>query len=214
MAILIDWYQFFRFNADIKLILFFKLSAYQQGTLMTTKEAESQPVKTGMNAYDMAFVALMAGLMVFVFWLTTVNYQEGMKTEVAKRNGEAWVEWLTTAGTARFNGDFEHAPCSGKAEPGTWGECAAYIKTQTGLKSLVNTFFDKPPELIAACNKDDRSTTGAVVIENLIATPAGSAIPVVVKPLADEDLITAKLQLRITVCDKGGYPIKISEFEF
>ena len=181
---------------------------------MTTPDAGNEPLKKGMNAYDMAFVALMALLMVFVFWLTTVNYQEGMKTETAKRNGEAWVEWLTTAGTTRFNDGFEHTPCAGQAQAGTWGECAAYIQTQTSLKSLVNTFFDKPPELIEKCNKDDRSTTGAVVIENLVGTPAGSAIPVIVKPLTDEELISSKLQLRITVCDKGGYPIKISEFEF
>jgi len=181
---------------------------------MTTSDAVNEPVKTGMNAYDMVFVGLMACLMVFVFWLTMVNYEEGMKTEVAKRNGEAWVEWLTTAGTTRFNDGFEHAPCASKVEPGTWGECAAYIQTQTSLKGLVNTFFDKPPQLIAQCNKEDLGTTGGIVIENLVATPAGSAIPVVVKPLTDEDLITSKLQLRITVCDKGGYPIKISEFEF
>ena len=181
---------------------------------MTTTDSANAPVKTGMSAYDMGFVGLMAVLMVFVFWLTTVNYQEGMKTEMAKRNGEAWVEWLTTAGTTRFDDGFAHAACAGKADPGTWGECAAYIKTQTSLKGLVNTFFDKPPELIAACNKDDRSTIGSVVIENLVATPPGSAVPVIVKPLVDEDLITSKLQLRITVCDKGGYPIKVSEFEF
>jgi hypothetical protein len=181
---------------------------------MNTSNSSPAPVNTGPNAYDIGFVVLMALLMVFVFWLTTVNYQEGMKTEVAKRNGEAWVEWLTTAGTTRFDEGFKDAPCSGKAEPGTWGECAAYIKTQTPLKGLVNTFFDKPPELIAACNKEDRSTTGAIVIENLVATPPGSAVPVIVKPLVDEDLITSKLQLRVTVCDKGGYPIKVSEFDF
>jgi hypothetical protein len=181
---------------------------------MTPNDAVNEPVKTVMNAYDVTFVVLMALLVVFVFWLTTVNYQEGMKTEVAKRNGEAWAQWLTTAGTKRFEDGFEHAPCAGKAEPGTWGECAAYIKSQTRLKSLVNTFFDKPPELIAACNKEDLSTTGGIVIDNLIATPPGSAIPMIVKPLTEDDPITAKLQLRITVCDKGGYPIKISEFEF
>lgn len=181
---------------------------------MNTSNTSPAPVNTGPNAYDIGFMVLMALLMVFVFWLTTVNYQEGMKTELAKRNGEAWVEWLTTAGTTRFDEGYKDAPCSGKAEPGTWGECASYIKTQTPLKGLVNTFFDKPPELIAACNKEDRSTTGAIVIENLVATPPGSAVPVIVKPLADEDLITSKLQLRVTICDKGGYPIKVSEFEF
>lgn len=181
---------------------------------MNTSDTSPTPVNTGPNAFDIGFIVLMALLMVFVFWLTTVNYKEGTKTEVAKRNGEAWVEWLTTAGTTRFDEGFKEAACSGKAEPGTWGECAAYIKTQTPLKDLVNTFFDKPPELIAACNKEDRSTTGAIVIENLVATPPGSAVPVIVKPLVDEDLITSKLQLRITICDKGGYPIKVSEFEF
>jgi hypothetical protein len=182
--------------------------------MMNSTEFKAEPVRTGPNAYDIGFMVLMALLMVFVFWLTTMNYSEGMKTEVAKRNGEAWAEWLTTAGTKRFEDDFEHAPCAGKAEPGTWGDCVAFSKSQSELTSLVNTFFDKPPDLIAACNKEDLSTTGGIVFDNLVATPPGSAIPVIVKPLTEDDLITAKLQLRITVCDKGGYPIKISEFEF
>jgi len=181
---------------------------------MNSTELATEPAKTGPNAFDIVFMILMACLVVFVFWLTTINYSEGQKTEAAKSNGEAWTEWLTTAGTTRFNDGFAHLPCSGKADPGTWGECAAYIKTQTSLKSLVNTFFDKPPELIAACNKEDRSTTGAIVIENMVATPPGSAVPFIVKPLINEDLITSKLQLRISVCDKGGYSIKVSEFEF
>jgi len=181
---------------------------------MNSTELSTEPAKTGPNASDIGFMALMAGLMVFVFWLTTINYSEGLKTEAAKRNGEAWTEWLTTAGTSRFNDGFAHAPCSGKADPGTWAECAAYIKTQTSLKGLVNTFFDKPPELIAACNKEDLTTIGGIVIDNMVATPAGSAIPFVVKPFTPEDLITTKLQLRLTICDKGGYSIKVSEFEF
>jgi hypothetical protein len=28
------------------------------------------------------------------------------------------------------------------------------------------------------------------------------------------DAIDTKLTLKITVCDKGGYPIKVDEFEF
>lgn len=181
---------------------------------MNTSNTSPAPVNTGPNAYDIGFMVLMALLMVFVFWLTTMNYKEGMKTEVAKRNGEAMVEWLTAEGQARFNDNFEHAPCSGKTDGATWGECISYIQSQTPLKSLVNTFFDKPPEIIEKCNKEDLSTTGAIVFDNMVATPPGSAIPVVVKPLTAEDAITSKLQLRVTICDKGGYPIKISEFEF
>jgi len=30
----------------------------------------------------------------------------------------------------------------------------------------------------------------------------------------DIDAIDTKIALRLTVCDKGGYPIKVDEFEF
>jgi hypothetical protein len=36
----------------------------------------------------------------------------------------------------------------------------------------------------------------------------------VVNPLKEEDAIDSKLQIRVTVCDKGGYPIKVGELEF
>jgi hypothetical protein len=55
---------------------------------------------------------------------------------------------------------------------------------------------------------------GAIVLENLVATPAGSAIPFVISPLTDATAIDTKLLLRMSVCDKGGYVIKISEFDF
>jgi hypothetical protein len=196
---------------------------------MNTNETVTPPVHTGPQRMDIVFMIFMLGMLVFVCWLTTINYQEGMKTEVAKRNGEAWVEWLTETGTKRFQPELANSPCAGStstsatapadaasAAPlkGTWGACVAYIQTQTPLKDLVNKFFDKPPHFIAQCDKGDRSTTGAIVLENMIPTPAGSAIPVVIKPLTDADVITGKMQIRVTVCDKGGYPIKISELEF
>jgi hypothetical protein len=203
--------------------------------LMKTTEPVAQAVHLGPKRTDIAFMVFMVGLLIFVSWLTTINYQEGMKTEVAKRNGEAWVEWLSQTGAQRFEPGFANPACAGaKAAPapttasatdpaqpgekspaqGTWGACFAYIQSQTPLKDLVNTFFDKPPHFISQCDKGDRSTTGAIVLENLVPTPAGSAIPVVVKPLSETDVITGKIQIRVTVCDKGGYPIKISEIEF
>jgi hypothetical protein len=35
-----------------------------------------------------------------------------------------------------------------------------------------------------------------------------------VNPLKEEDAIDGKLQIRVIVCDKGGYPIKVGELEF
>lgn len=183
--------------------------------LMNPTESDIKAAPSGLSGTDMAFMGLMGVLLIFVAWLTTINYQEGMKTEAAKRNGEAWVEWLTETGTQRFSADFTPAACAGGAAPNsTWGPCFAHIQSKTDLGNLVNTFFNKPPHFIAQCDKGNRSTTGAIVLENLVATPAGSAIPFVVKPLEETDSIVGKVQIRVTVCDKGGYPIKIAELEF
>jgi hypothetical protein len=48
----------------------------------------------------------------------------------------------------------------------------------------------------------------------MVSTPLGSAVPMVISPLKEGDAIDGKLQIRVTVCDKGGYPIKIGELEF
>jgi hypothetical protein len=55
---------------------------------------------------------------------------------------------------------------------------------------------------------------GGIFLEKLMATPLGSAVPVVASQLVDIDPIDTKLSLKLTVCDKGGYPVKVDEFEF
>jgi hypothetical protein len=45
-------------------------------------------------------------------------------------------------------------------------------------------------------------------------TPPGSAIPFVGTQLVATDPIDYKMQLRVSVCDKGGDAIKVAEFEF
>jgi hypothetical protein len=55
---------------------------------------------------------------------------------------------------------------------------------------------------------------GAILLEDLMPTPPGSATPFVASQLLETDAIDYKMQLRLSVCDKGGYAIKIAEFEF
>jgi hypothetical protein len=78
----------------------------------------------------------------------------------------------------------------------------------------VNPFFDETPKFIAACNPDDESLMGSVVLEKMVATPPGSAVPVINSQLVESDPIDQKMQLRVSICDKGSYAIKIAEFEF
>ena len=86
--------------------------------------------------------------------------------------------------------------------------------TQTEFKDMVNPFFEEAPQFVAACVPSDASLTGMMVVEKLTPTPPGSAVPMVNSQLVETDPIDQKLQLRVSVCDKGSYAIKIAEFEF
>ena len=189
----------------------------------TSSEHPHPEVDTGTNYWFLLFMAL---IVVAVTWLGFMNFTEGRKTEDAKSNGEAWVEWLTEQGTKRFEADYRIEACKGGVVPvgdptksdapvlGTWGACLDYIMKNTELKDQNNTFFNKPPQLIEKCVPSDLSTSGAIVIEDLKPTPPGSAIPFVGSQLVETDPIDYKMQLRVLVCDKGGYAIKVAEFEF
>jgi len=98
--------------------------------------------------------------------------------------------------------------------PNTWGGCIEHIFALKEFKEFLNPFFGEPPKFVAACVPTDASLTGALVIEKMVATAPGSSVPYIASQLVDADTIEAKLQLRISICDKGSYAIKIAEFEF
>ena len=114
---------------------------------------------------------------------------------VARLGHDAYLEALNTE-LSKKNGE----------------ELVAWL-TSTGTERFKKDFKEMP-KFIPACNPDDESVMGAVVLEKLIPTPPGSAVPVINSQLIDSDPIDQKLQLRLSVCDKGSYPVKIGEFEF
>ena len=204
---------------------------------MEHSHAHATPaVKTSPTFQDWIFILIVLLILSVVARLGHDAYLEALNTEISKKNGEELVAWLTSVGTERFKKDFDNAACvGGKAPakptateanqgdeneanaepiPGTWGACFQHMMTETEFKDMVNPFFKEMPKFIPACNPDDESVMGAVVLEKLIPTPPGSAVPVINSQLIDSDPIDQKLQLRLSVCDKGSYPVKIAEFEF
>jgi hypothetical protein len=195
---------------------------------MKPNDIEARPQPGGPNSIDIVFIIFMGLVLVAVSVLGMWNFKEGQHVEDAKRNGEAWMAWLAEAGKQRMDKNYEVKACAGGVKPtkpeeeasadtptpGTWGACLAYLQTQSDLKNLVNTFFNKPVHVVEKCDKTDMSTRGAIFFNNLVPTPPGSAVPMVVNPLTPADAIDSKLQIRIIVCDKGGYPIKVGEVEF
>ncbi len=186
---------------------------------------QSNAANLGPTTSDYLFLLLIAFIIFMVTWLGIVNYKEAIKTEDSKANAEAWVAWLTQEGTQRFEADYKTEACKGGVKPaadaksdgpvlGTWGACLSYAMANTDLKKQINPFFNETPKFIAKCEPADRSVMGAFVLEDLMPTPAGSATPFVASQLVDTDAIDYKMQLRLSVCDKGGYAIKVAEFEF
>ena len=192
---------------------------------------------------DICFLAFTTVILLAVVWLGHLAYMEGMKTEVTKANGEAWAKWFTEASPKRFMPNFSPAACSGvalQATPAgangksvgdvnktaadananlapspTWGECLEAL-TQDGAQfaGLRNPFAGKPLALAAKCDSSNRTLAGTLVLEKLTPTPPGSAVSSTASPLTGADVIEQKLQLRVTVCDKGAYPIRIAELDF
>ena len=190
------------------------------------------PVSTKPTATDWIFLLSCVVALAVVALFGKFTYTEATKTETAKRNGEAVVTWMQEATAGRFEADFGVAACAGTAPPpngaapaadkaatakapNTWGGCLDAILVQTTMKTLDNPFRDGIAlDFAPACNPDDRSLAGNIVIENITPTPPGSAIPNIISPITPDVVIDHKIQVRVSVCDKGAYAVKVAEFEF
>jgi len=183
----------------------------------TLDAAQAAPVNSGMpNKSDILFLILLACIMATVAWVGVLAYKEGYKNEVTKHNGEAWVKWMKDNSEARTQEGFSVENCAvSETERKRWGECFKELTEKVApLNNLINPFLNVPVQFVAKCDPKDRSTVGGIFLEKLMATPLGSAVPVVASQLVDIDPIDTKLSLKLTVCDKGGYPVKVDEFEF
>jgi hypothetical protein len=174
-------------------------------------------VNSGLpNFFDILFLIFLAGMLAMVAWVGVLSHEEGIKIEVTKQNGEAWIKWMKENSEARTKDDFEIESCSASTtERKRWGECFnALSESEKTLKNLTNPFSKEPVKFVAKCDPKDHESVGGIFLEKLVPTPAGSAIPLVASQLVDMDPIDTKLALRVTVCDKGGYAIRVEEFEF
>ena len=207
-------------------------------------ENDSSLEPKDMTAADYGFIGFIVLVVIAVTWLGVIDHREAMKTEATKRNGEQWVDWFTKASETRFAPDYAVAACAGGAKPaapaaapaagddakpadappaeqaaaapapGTWGACLAHLMSATEFKDMVNPFTGKAPNFIPACNPADHSLVGSIVFEKVTPNPPGSAIPTVTSQLVDADSIAEKLSLKVSVCDKGSYAVKVAEIEF
>ena len=194
-----------------------KANQSEDGESHENKAANPIKVDSGKpNFGDTLFLIFLACMLVLVAWVGVLAYRDGMKNEVTKNNGEAWVKWLKENSEPRTQENFAIASCSASAdERRRWGDCfEAILQNVKELQNQSNAFTGQPLEFIAKCDPRDRSTVGSIVLEKIVPTPPGSAIATITSQLLSPDAIDTKITLKLTVCDKGGYPIKVDELEF
>ena len=75
--------------------------------------AAGAPNRGDQSDSNFGFLALMAGVVIAVVWIGMLSFKEGMKTEESKRNGEAWVAWLSEASSKRHEPGYALAACAG-----------------------------------------------------------------------------------------------------
>lgn len=190
---------------------------------------------------DQIFGVMLLGVIVFVSWVGYLSHHEGLKIETSKRSGEAWLQWLGNASAPRFKADFQPAPCASQAAAEAtaseasnvqalgnevpvpaktatgpaWGACYKALTQANGpWASQTNPFSGAQVRLVPKCDKTDLTVAGNFVLEKLTPTPPGSTVPVVASLLSDVEILSQKILLRLTLCDKGGDPIRIGEIEF
>lgn len=169
------------------------------------------------NPTDLAFLLFLVLVLAAVALMGAFTFREGLKTEATKSQGEAFVAWLNQASTKRAEPDFVPAACAVNkvGQPATWAECSAALMGEGGpLATWRNAFSGQPVGLIARCDPTSPVSPGQFVIERVSATPPGSAVPLLVTPFAPDDTVNKPLTLKLTVCDKGGYGIKVGEAQF
>ena len=74
-----------------------------------------------------------------------------------------------------------------------------------------NPFNPKESVMGTKCERDKPLTRGQLVVEKGTPPPPGISGSVSYASIEDSEPIVKGLMLKIIVCDKGSYPIKVSE---
>ena len=94
----------------------------------------------------------------------------------------------------------------------TWGKCRQALLAKGGpLAEAKNPFNPKESVLGTKCERDKPLTRGQVVVEKGTSPPAGISGSVTYGAIEDSEPMVKGLMLKILVCDKGSYPIKVAE---
>jgi hypothetical protein len=203
---------------------------------MNRNSSSTSSVSTKLNLWNLVFILWVILILTLVIWTGSLSFKNGLKTEIVKANGLAWIDWLSQASQERFEPSYKIPACAGqpnqldpvekspskkelqqsdKKNQTTWSECfQSLTSSDMPLGQLRNPYTNQPVQFIKKCDSADPSLAGALVILKILPAPNTISNQNIFKPLLDSDPIDLKQQLRIFICDHASYPILIGDFEF
>jgi len=164
------------------------------------------------TASDALFLLCLLAALVGVGLIGHLAYQEGVKTEAAKANAAQLKDWFDQleAATAKGLGS-PLEDCADDAEK-TWENCQNALLGEKGpLRGVKNPFDAALPVLGPKCDRADLNTRGLVVVEKGTPAPPGAPPAVSFGVMENGEKLTKDLPLRIMVCNKGSYALKVAE---
>ena len=164
------------------------------------------------TSVDALFLLFLLAVLIGVALIGHLSYGEGLKTEAAKANAAQLKDWFDQLEANSAKGQTN--PLEACADDGekTWEGCQAALLSEKGpLGSAKNPFDAAQPVLGAKCDRSDLSTRGLVVVEKGTPAPPGAPPAISFGPMENGEKLSKDLPLRILVCDKGAYALKVAE---
>jgi hypothetical protein len=82
---------------------------------MNRNSSSTSSASSKLNFGDIAFILWILLILALVIWTGSLSFKNGLKTEIVKANGLAWIDWLSQASQERFELSYKIPACAGQS---------------------------------------------------------------------------------------------------
>jgi len=200
------------------------LSQVLKRILKSTEISMSIRRNQGLVLSEVMFILLLISALIMVAFVGRLAMEEAKRTELAKETAIELLKWFDelASDSSKIPAALQEKckpvePAEGaaaKTGPAvtdkTWAGCRDALLAEGGpLHGLTNPF--EPEYLIFSekCDRGNRATRGTVVVEESLKVAPGQ--PAAFAPIAHARVLEKDLGIRLAICDKGSFVIKIGE---
>ncbi len=176
----------------------------------TLSQNDSEHSKTYFTKSDFLFLIFIAFVVVSIGWIGYSIWEDEVRSQITKENGEHLSAWMTEKGAKREE-ENAFAPCDTKTM--TWAVCRNALVAKDGPFAKLGNEFEKTNLIFAPeCNRNEPTSLGAIVIEKGTPKPDGSGFSY--SALPDDEKLEEPVPMRLSVCTRAFSVVHVAEFAF